>query len=45
LERHSLITKIGENYTPHGGWEPEYEITGYGDYFVRLLAAPEAAAD
>ncbi|UQU67368.1 hypothetical protein COUCH_14340 [Couchioplanes caeruleus] len=45
LERHSLITKIGENHTPHGGWEPEYEITGYGDYFVRLLATPEATAD
>lgn len=45
LERHGLIAKVGEGHTPQGGWESEYEITGYGDYFVRLLAVPEAAAD
>ncbi|MCM4083896.1 hypothetical protein [Paractinoplanes hotanensis] len=44
LERHGLITKVGEGHTPNGGWEPEYEITGYGDYLVKLLAAPYAAA-
>jgi hypothetical protein len=41
LDRHVLISKISEGHTPSGGIEPEYEITGYGDYFVRLLAAPD----
>ncbi len=38
LERNSLVWKVGENHTPEGGGiEPEYEITGYGDYLLGLL--------
>jgi hypothetical protein len=44
LERNSLIWKVGDSHTPNGGMEPEYRITDYGDYFVGLLAAPEATS-
>lgn len=44
LERNDLVWKVGENHTPQGGMEPEYEITGYGDYLLQLLAEPEAEA-
>lgn len=42
LERHQLIYKVGDNLpTPRGTFEPEYEITGFGDQLIELLAAPE----
>jgi hypothetical protein len=42
LERHGLVSNHGEYHTPGGGYEPEYEITPYGDYFLELLSDPNA---
>lgn len=41
LERHGLVWNLGESRTPSGTIEPEYEITGYGDYLLELLHDPD----
>lgn len=41
LERHRLVWSLGESWTPSGTMEPEYEITGYGDFLLNLLHDPD----
>lgn len=40
LERHGLLSSSGEQLT-QSGWEPEYTITPYGEWFLTRLAEPE----
>jgi hypothetical protein len=41
LEHHGLVWSSGDQLTPYGH-QPEYEITGLGEYFLARLADPEA---
>jgi hypothetical protein len=43
LQRHGLVyATIGQYHTPVGTMENQYEITGYGEWFLTRLAEPEA---
>lgn len=44
LEQHGLVWSSGNQLTPHGH-QPEYSITGLGEYFLARLADPEVPSD
>jgi hypothetical protein len=41
LEQHGLVWSSGDQLTPYGH-QPEYEITGLGQYFLARLADPKS---
>ena len=44
LEQHGLVWSSGDGLTPYGH-QPEYSITGLGEYFLARLVEPETECD